>query len=232
MDLRFSSFDTLNTTVLGTNSKGNVNFIKTKFGKGEFLLSTVPLAFTNYNLLYGGNKEYIENALSYLPIADVIWDEYYKVGRLESNNPLRFILGTKALKWAYFTMLIFAILFIIFKGKRTQRIIPIIPPLKNTTVEFVDTVGRLYYQKGDHKDLAMKRIMYFMEHLRSKYHVNTNEIDVDFFHYLSNKTGIEQKEIERIFKFLNWIKEKPLVNEMELHKCNELIELFYTKTKI
>src|SRR5690606_21299227 len=66
---KFAEYDNQNTTVLGTNTEGEAIFIKVQFGKGYFLFSSVPLAFTNFNLLYGGNHSYIEKALSYLPEA-------------------------------------------------------------------------------------------------------------------------------------------------------------------
>ncbi|MEH6681578.1 MAG: DUF4350 domain-containing protein [Sediminicola sp.] len=64
----FISVDTLKTTLLGhverptdegkeTGGK-RPNFINTSFGKGQFYLSTVPQAFSNYYLL-NGNAEYV-----------------------------------------------------------------------------------------------------------------------------------------------------------------------------
>jgi hypothetical protein len=229
---KFSKYDSLNTTVLGTNTDGEVIFLKVEFGNGYFLLSTVPLAFTNYNLLYGGNHSYIEKSFSYLPDADLIWDEYYKVGKLEARTPLRFILGDTSLKWAYITAMAFILLYILFKGKRTQRIIPVIEPLKNSTVEFTETVGRLYYQQGDHKNLVDKKIKYYFEHIRSKYNLKTHEVNEEFLKALSGKTGMPYNELKNLFDFLNWLSEKDKINENELHKCNELIENFYAKTTI
>lgn len=228
---KFSEYGHQNSTVLGTSSQDDVLFIKVEFGSGYFLLSTVPLAFTNYNLLYGGNHSYIEKAFSYLPDADLIWDEYYKVGRLESRSPLRFILGNSSLKWAYITALAFLLLYILFRGKRTQRIIPVIEPLKNSTVEFTETVGRLYYQKGDHKNLSDKKITYFYEHIRSKYNLKTNAVNPEFLKALSGKTGMTYDELEKLFDFIHRLSEKNKVGENELQQCNERIENFYAKTK-
>jgi len=102
--------------------------------------------------------------------------------------------------------------------------------LKNATVEFTETVGRLYHQKGDHKNLVDKKIMYFFEHIRSKYNLKTNEMNEGFLKTLSGKTGMTYNELKKIFDFLNWLSEKNKIYESELHKCNEMIEYYYAKT--
>lgn len=225
----FTEFDTTTAIILGTNDDNKANFIKMPFGKGDIYISTVPMAFTNYHLLYG-NHGYIEKAFSYLPQQNIIWDEYYKVGRQEAQTPLRVILTHEALRWAYIIAIIFLLLYIIFEGKRKQRIIPVIPPLKNTTVEFTEIVGRLYFHKKDHRDLLEKKRKYFMEHIRTTYYLNTNELDDEFFTHLSSKTGIERSELRNIFTTLREALVKNQITETELHKCNELIESFYRKT--
>ena len=50
------------------------------------------------------------------------------------------------------------ILFIIFRGKRVQRIIPVISKLDNATVAFTRTIGELYYQHGDFTNIIEKKI--------------------------------------------------------------------------
>lgn len=76
----FSEFDTSVVQILGKNEFGNVNFIRIRYGDGNFFLNTVPLAFTNYHLLNSANNEYIYKALSHLPIQQTFWDDYYKDG--------------------------------------------------------------------------------------------------------------------------------------------------------
>ncbi len=47
----FSEYDTSLVQVLGKSKENNVNFIRIRYGNGNFFLNTVPLAFTNYHLL-------------------------------------------------------------------------------------------------------------------------------------------------------------------------------------
>lgn len=228
----FSSFDSTTTKVLGTTSNRYIaNFIKVKFGEGYFYLNTIPNAFTNYHILYG-NHEYIEKAFAYLPQQEIIWDEYYKIGRQEAQTPLRVILSNASLKWAYVILVIFVLSYILFEGKRKQRIIPLIEPLKNTTVEFTEIVGRLYFNKSDHHDLLSKKMKFFLEHIRNKYYLNTNEINSEFLASLSSKTGIPKKDLKHLFDSLSTTLSNRRLSENDLHRCNELIESFYQKTQV
>ena len=51
----------------------------------------------------------------------------------------------------------------IFNAKRRQRVVPIINPLPNTTLDFTKTIGNLYYQEGNHQNIVDKKIIYFLE---------------------------------------------------------------------
>jgi hypothetical protein len=125
----FTSFDTSKVIVLGTNQDNHVNYVQIKVGNGNLFLHTVPNIFTNYNILKS-ERDYIFKSLSYLSIKDVIWDEYYKEVNKYQSTPIRYILSQPSLKWAYFTLLISIIFFVIFKGRRDQRIIPLIKLLQ------------------------------------------------------------------------------------------------------
>ncbi|MGE5797547.1 MAG: DUF4350 domain-containing protein, partial [Ignavibacteria bacterium] len=162
----FYEYDTLNSVVLGINKDNKANFIRTSFGDGYFYLSTIPEAFTNFTLLDSVNSDYAYKTLSYLPSGlEILWDEYYKVNKSMVRTPLKYILSREPLKWAYYILIISIIVYIIFQGKRKQRVIPVITPLKNTTLEFVKIVGKLYFQQKDHKNIAQKKINFFLDYL-------------------------------------------------------------------
>ena len=82
----------------------------------------------------------------------------------------RQILQSQALKWAFYMTLISLILFVIFRGKRTQRIIPVIDPLKNATLDFTKTIGDLYYQPVSYTHLDVyKRQLQHNKHYFTNY---------------------------------------------------------------
>lgn len=225
------SYDTLNTQVLGKNQTDKANFIRLKLGDGNIFLNTVPLAFSNYHLLSEDNIDYAYSTLSCLPVQKTIWDDYYKAGNRFSSTPLRFIMSQEPLEWAYYITLISIVLFMIFYGRRKQRIIPIISPLKNTTLEFVDTVGNLYYQQKEHKNIAEKIITYFIDYLRNRYFIKSGSFDEDVLKKISDRTSFPIDELRNLFFFIDYIKASKSVSEAELVKINSQIENFYERTR-
>ena len=233
LDYSFTDFDTAETVALGFNSDKKTNFIKMKFGKGNFYLNAVPIAFTNYNILDSLNSAYVFKSLSYLPAnKTVFWDEYYKTGRNAVRTPLRFILSTQPLRWAYYILIFSILVYIIFEGKRKQRIIPEINKLQNSTLEFAGIIGKLYYQQKNHRNIAEKKIHYLLDQIRSRYYIRLDEVNDETFEKISKRSGVELKEVKSIFKYISYIEILPKVKEKELKHINLLIESFYKKAGI
>ena len=224
----FSNIDTLNTTVLGyqgTNKNKQVNFIKVNFRQGSFYIHLQPAAFTNYHLLKDNHAEYAEKILAYIPKGDIYWMIKEQNGLIESDSPYRYILSQPALKWAWYLFLIGIIVFMIFNAKRKQRIIPIIKPLPNTTLDFTKTIGNLYYQEGDHQNLIDKKIIYFLERIRNEYLIETSVLDENFVKKIHAKTGKEIKDIEHLVYLIKQQQKRyNLSNESDLIEINNAIE--------
>ena len=236
----FSSVDTLKSTVLGhitfNSDRGTLlsgpekkteaaNFVKVKFGKGHFYLNTTPQAFTNYYLLRG-NKDYVANTLSYLKDVDVYWDNYKKSGRIVINSPMRFILNQASLRWAYYLGMIGLLIFIIFKAKREQRIIPVITPLENSSIEFAKTVGGLYYEHRDFTDLVFKKINFFLEHMRSNYHLNTEAINEKTAMDLAARSDKPLSQVKDLLDYIVYLKNKEQHSEQDVLQLNIKLNQF------
>lgn len=236
----FSSLDTLNTTILGTVTladddgieETHPNFIKIDVGEkgGQFVMHTNPFAFTNYHLMLD-KADYAATVLSYLPKQQIIWDNNYKSGRKVITSPLRFILSNKALKWAFYISMFGLILFVIFRGKRTQRIIPVINKLENATVDFTRTIGELYYQHGDYTNIVQKKIRFFLEFVRSNYYLDTNQLNQSFIEKLAVKSSNTKEDAKALVDYLVFLKSKSQHTEQELIELNKKIEHF-TKHKL
>lgn len=226
----FASFDTTRSTILGINDSLQATYIKTTYGDGAFYLSANPLAFTNFHLMHEDNAYYIFKSLSYLPKAEIWWDEFYKVGRDEAKTPLRFILKTPALKWAWMLLLFGGLLYMISNAKRKQKIIPALDPFKNTSVEFTETIGMLYFNNGNHKDLADKKIKYFFEFVRRKFGLKTDLNDWEFPIRLAQKSGMTEEDTAKLLTEVKRVKSLVQINEEILIKLNTAIDNFYTKT--
>lgn len=227
----FTSFDTSKALVLGNSINKKINFIQINWGKGKIFLSTVPEVFTNYLFVNKSNYDYPYKALSYLPNQKIIWDEHYKAGNIKKDSTLRVVFNNPALKSAYYLLLLSLLIFIAIGVKRKQRIIPVIEPLRNTTLDFVDTVGTLYYQTGNHKNIADKKILYFLEYIRSTFQVKTNLYDDVFINRITNLSGIERQKVHDLFYYFADLNAKPGISQDELLKLNRMIEQFHKKNK-
>ncbi len=219
-------------TVLGKNGSGGPDFIKVDFGKGAFYLHLLPAAFSNYHVLDTATSDYAFKALSYLsPDRPVIWDEYVHRGRVGEQSVMRVVMQYPALRWAYYIAIFGILLFVIFEGKRRQRIIPVVKPLQNTTLEFLDVVSRLYFQKQDHKGIARKKIIFFMEQIRTRYRLPTNKLDEEFVETLSRKSGYPPEKTKYlIWKICRTEAETDLTAD-DLTKLSDEMEDFYANTR-
>lgn len=224
----FSSIDTLTTTILGYQSgdkSKHANFIKVPYKKGHFYIHLQPAAFTNYHLLKDNHYQYTQKTLSYLPKGNVYWFIKQQEGLSESGSPMRYILSQPALRYAWYLFLIGIIVFMVFNAKRRQRIIPIIKPLSNTTVDFTKTIGNLYYQEGNHQNLIDKKIIYFLERMRNEYLIDTIVLDENFIKKLQAKTGKDLKDIEHLVYLINYQKKSYHQSiESDLIEINKAIE--------
>ncbi len=229
----FDQYTRDSSIVLGETTNGYANFIKIPFGEGNIWLHANPLIFTNYNMVQPHTREYIERVLSHLPQKPTLWwDEYYQSGRNELRTPLRFILQNEPLRWGYYTLLLTLLIFILFQGKRRQRIIPIVLPPVNTSLEFVETIGQLYFQQKNHTDLAKKKILFFKEYLRTYFYIGTTTLGEIQATKVSARAQLSQEQVSRLFEQINRLENQKNISEAELSSLSEAIERFRNRSKV
>lgn len=222
----FEKTDTAKVTVIAINDVKLPVVIRFTWGKGNLYLCTLPLAFSNAYLLNGNNYQFAEQLLSYLPNEPITWTRYYQLGRQEIRSPLRFILTQEPLTWAYYLIIGSVLLFMIFEAKRRQRIIPVIKPLENTSLQFVSTIGNLYYQNGDHRNIVDKKVSYLLERIRTRFYMQTQTIDDQFISTLARKSGHDESDVRALFTLIKKLQQKPQVSADELIELNLKIEKF------
>lgn len=214
-------------TVLGENNRKQATFLKIPFGSGAFFLHSVPVAFTNFYVLRNPTAEYAFKALSYLPAAPMFWDEYQKQGRVGEGSMFRFLLSHPSLTWAYYLILATLTLFVLSHSRRRQRVIPVVEPPRNTSLEFVETVGQLYFQQGNHRDLAEKKIAHWLAFVRQQFHLPTQEFDEEFRRHLTAKSGVSRSDVDALLAQVEAIRASGDLSESQLLDLNRRIEAFY-----
>lgn len=229
-NIYFTEFDTARGAVVGKDSGSNANFIRFKFGKGNLYLSSNPKMFSNYSMLTADGAGYTATALSYVKNTSTLaWDDYYTQGS-SKESLMRVFFGNSYLRWAYYITLFSLLLFVLYEMKRRQRIIPVIAPLKNSTVEFVNVIGQLYYEKRNNTDIAHKQLLYILSYLRETYHFKTDKFDEEFVQRLIGKVGLDEEFARQFVSYLQFIAVQDRVSDDELIGLNKLIEKFYKKS--
>lgn len=219
---------------LGRLNQEKINFLMVKFGDGRFVFHSNPLVLTNYHLKRARALEYAEALLTHMKQGKIYWDNYNNVKHIQRNNkqsPLSFILSQPSLRWAWYLGLLLLFLYLIFRSKRKQRIIPVMSSPRNSSLEFVKTVGRLYFQQNDHKKLAEQKFRLFLNDIRKKYQLNIKNDDALFFKQLSAKSGVNMHLIENIFQQYEYFKNEKQILKTELLEFHNLLEDFYRKSK-
>lgn len=225
----FQKIDTTKATVLGTASFNNIsypNFIEQNYGKGKFYIQLQSTAYTNYYMLKDNNYLYATNAFQYINKKKIFWDENGKSISRPTEGLLMFIQKNPPLLWAWRILIFGTLFYVIFFGKRLQRVIPIIKPLKNTSVEFTKTIANLYYNNRNYQDLIQKKIKYFLFFVREKYFIDIENLDENFAQKLHLKSGVSLEITQQIVTLINSTKNSS-ATEQDLIKINTTIDQFY-----
>jgi hypothetical protein len=216
-----------NWEILTMNEEGKPVSIAKRFGDGKIILNSTPLVFSNYYLLYANSSKPASALLSQLPESPLHWTEFYSRGRGEIQTPLRFVLSTLPLRWTYYLTIFTVLAFVFFEAKRKQKAIRIIQPPRNESLDFIKTVGNLYFESSDHKNIADKKIQYLFEYIRAHFNIHTIEFDnPEFYDQLANKSGKPLLNIEGLFTLIGILQKKEKVHENELRILNDKIEAF------
>ena len=202
-----------------------VDVVRYHLGEGQLILGFDPIIFTNYYILQSNNHLYTEALFSYIPDQKTYFYGRSMDQSQESRSLLRFIFANDSLKWGWYFFLIGLFVFTLFTAKRKQRIIPIIKPVKNTTVQFTKTVANLYIQSKDYRDLMEKSLVYTLEQIRRKYYLDTAVLDEDFTHYYHLKSNKNKEDIRAFVQFANnFKKQQGEVTEADLVRLHRLTE--------
>ncbi|PHI19433.1 hypothetical protein CEQ90_13005 [Lewinellaceae bacterium SD302] len=220
--------------ILGTLDSNRVNFIRLRYGEGELLVHTNPELFTNYYLTDSSRYHYALGVLSYLGDGPVIWDEYARNYHLPpsqrnqsnynpnggrnlftENHALRYILEQPPLALAWYLLLIGGFLYVIFRGKRRQRIVPFRTKPENSSRQFVDTIARLAYQHGNHAQLAKREITMLRQYLQERFQVRWPE-GKELPDDTALRTGLPQEVVDHAARQIRFVDQRDYIEEGDL----------------
>lgn len=226
----FFDSTSIDQQILGSYGSAEPYYIRQKVGNAYLYLHLQPSALSNYALLQEGFDDYIAEAFSYLPDLDLHWDRYYKDGRIVSRSPLRVVNDSPALRYALWILTALLLIYMIFFGKRRQRVIPVVKAPINESVDFTRTISQLYQKEANHIELARKKIQYLKDFIRRKFYFYDFEFETSMLEKLSGKTGIPEEEWIRIFKINETIQNNERISPLQLKSLNDRINKIYSLT--
>ena len=161
----------------------------------------------------------------------VYWDNFYRLRRNMDDNfsIVKFFKKHIQLYYAFLSTLGGLLIFIAFGGKRRQRFVPEKIPNTNSTVSYTETIGRLYMQKKDNRNIALKMFTYFLEQVRNNYYLNTQNLNNEFVEALSRKSGVPEAKVMHLLQLMNDTDSAENISDMRLLDLHNLIQEYFKK---
>lgn len=230
------------------DEKAYNNFVRLKVGEGYFYFHTNPVMFTNLFLVDSAGYEYANFVFAHIKSKKLFWDRESLLSpkaskdkartrpSIPAKSPLEYIFSQPALRWSWYLCIALGLIYVIFGSKRRQRKIPILELNRNTSLEFVETIGGLYFQQQDHRGIILKQMHLFLAHLRQRYHVVTRELDDKLVARIAVRSKVNKEIINDIFTEyfrLKQILQRPNgnVSAETLNNFYLLIERFHVEVR-
>lgn len=208
---------------------GKPVLVSMQMGNGRLNVSTVPFIFANHYLLKDQNAELAESVFAAMPDA-MLWSHYFNpfVGDFSMGGPQDrdFLNDHPPIYYALLLTLLAVLLFILVNLKRRHRIVPPFKPLRNQTLDFVETVGQLHFRYRDHREIARRRLRYFREFVRKHYHtdIHTNP---EAAAVLAARSGVRESTVKAILRYHNQIDTITRLQADDLATLSHHIDRFY-----
>jgi hypothetical protein len=224
------------------------NFVRLEVGKGRVYIHTNPIMFTNMFMVDSAGFEYANYVFSHINNKTLYWDRESLLSpkaskskradkpALPAQSPLEYIFSQPSLRWSWYMFMGLGLIYIVFGAKRRQRKIPILETNRNTSLEFVETIGLLYFQQQDHKGIIKKQMHLFLAHMRQRYNLVTRDLDDKLITRISVRSKVDRDIINDIFAEyfkLRKVLQQPNANVSVdvLNNFYLLIERFHTEVK-
>ena len=114
----------------------------------------------------------------------------------------------------------------VYEGKRKQRAIPVIEPLKNRTVDYTRTIANMYYERNSHSEITRHKVQYFLNYIRMSMHLKTSTINDQFLAQLAARSNNDLDEVKLLFNLISRLEHKAIITKEDLERLNTLIEKF------
>ncbi|MES2589808.1 MAG: hypothetical protein V4622_12585 [Bacteroidota bacterium] len=217
------------------------NFLNFKHGKGHVYLHSNPRLFANYQLLSKAGFEYSQFVVEKIPAKHEI--KWLEIARLtieeregdsgeKDTSYLKFIFDNKALTIALLIAVLGILLFLIFRTKRSEPLIPYIPKSFNHSLIFADTIKEIYFKQQTPYNILLVMRKNFQLAVNKQFFVDiSKENNEHELHVLQEKSSISKQKLAELVSKLN-TSEESSVNFQYLQEVSKLQQEFYLESGI
>lgn len=235
-----------NHSVLSTHGKLE-NSIAVQVGKGYIYLCTTPELFVNYQLKKPDGINYAKHWLNRIPSDEnVYWLELgrftkapindYEEETEEEGTPddsyLQYIFQQKALVYAMILLLFGVLLYVLFRAKRTQPIVPFLSKKKNMTLVFADTITSIYFADRNPSVMLDIQKRNFYNAVQKHFFVDLSKRkDGKEVRVLAQKSSLSEAEINELLLGFETTEQQG-IDENYLIQHSKKLLAFYRQTGI
>ncbi len=221
------------------------NFIKVKHGEGFLFFHSNPEMFYNYQLKRLPGFKYAEFTLNQLSSEQDVY--LLELGRLTDNygnqdvdddsgedgkvddSYFKLIFQNPTLLTALLLSILGILLFIIFRSKRTEPVVPYIAKKKDMTLAFTETITSIYFAKRHPYGLLQVQRKNFYATIQKHFFIDLNRgSDHKVLDVLSEKCNMERAEIDELVNMLE-TKEASQISDQYITDVNKKMHVFYRK---
>ena len=225
--------------IITQSSDSIVDMVLFRHGAGKLYLQTSPITFSNYYVSSKQGKVYLPRFFAHLGNGPIYWDGFSNVPmsvgqRNNASNrrpleptegPLEYVLSQPPLAWAWYLLVTMGLLFLVFRAKRRQKMIPVLAPNRNTSLEFISTISRLHFTGENHQKMALQKMELMEIFIRNKYRLSIE--DENFITKLSHTSEVDEAIIQKMFLIYTNIKSSKTASDKTLIELHKLTAYFY-----
>ncbi len=224
------------------------NFVKVPRGKGWMYLHATPNLFFNYQIKRKPGYEYTEFVLNQLPRNQDIC--MLELGRLadntndydtdgmdrsdgkEDNSYLRIVFENRGLLSALLLSIAALIVFVIFQTRRTRPVVPYLPPKKDMTMAFAETITSIYFAKRNPYAILQVQRKNFYDTVHKFFFVDLYRKEDDRpIQILAEKSNTSKEEIVALINAYE-TKQASAVTEYHIAEIAKKQQKFYRESGI
>jgi hypothetical protein len=166
--------------------------VSLKQGKGRIILHSMPQLFMNYQVLKPNGFMHARFILKKLdPAQPVVWLEFARFDRnradmdtgdqgdseKEDRSFIKFIMQNAPLRWAFVLAIGILLLYVFFRAKRRQEVLPGIPEKRNMSLAFVETLSSIYLSRNSPYGILLVLRKNFYSSVNRHFYIDLNQAD-------------------------------------------------------